>query len=101
MCLGMPGRIVEIGDVVKQRALVDVDGVRSEVSVAMIDGVDVGDWVVVHLGFAMARIDEEEALHLLGSLRELTLLYERELSDEAPSPEKDVVEHAADRPAGR
>lgn len=101
MCLGMPGRIVEIGDVAKQRALVDVDGVRSEVSVAMVDGVGIGDWVVVHLGFAMARIDEEEALHLLGSLHELTLLYERELSDEAPSPSHDAVGHAADRAVGR
>ena len=101
MCLGIPGRIVEIVDVANQRALVDVDGVRSKVSVAMVDGVGIGDWVVVHLGFAMARIDEEEALHLLGSLHELTLLYERELSDGPPSPGHDAVGYAPGRPAGR
>ena len=93
MCLGMPGRILELHDAATHRAVVDVDGVRTEVSVAMIepDGVRVGEWVVVHLGFALSRIDEDDAQHLIDSLHDLTALYERELSDEAPLPDVDVV----------
>ncbi|MBA2769564.1 MAG: HypC/HybG/HupF family hydrogenase formation chaperone [Sporichthyaceae bacterium] len=85
MCLGMPGRVVDVLDAPRQSAIVDVDGKRREVSVSMLElagqpGVRVGDWVVVHLGLAMTRIDETEARHLLESMRELTDLYERELS---------------------
>lgn len=87
MCLGIPGRIVEIVDAEQLRARVDVDGVRREVSVAILGlgetGVRVGDWVLVHVGFAMARIDEEEARATLDALRRLGDLYERELSDYA------------------
>ena len=84
MCLGMPGRIVEILDPVTEVARVDVKGQMREVSLAMLglegtQAVQVGDWVVVHLGLAMERIDEDEAKHLLGSLHELDALYEREL----------------------
>lgn len=90
MCLGMPGRVVEIVDVAQQHVRVDVDGQAQVVSAAMIgsegaDPVCVGDWVVVHLGFAMAKIDEEEARHLLVSLRELNDMYERQLSDQPPA----------------
>jgi hydrogenase expression/formation protein HypC len=86
MCLGIPGQIVEINDRAQQRAKVDVDGVRREVSVALlgVDGPDaaqVGDWVLVHVGFAMAKIDEDEARETLEQLRALGDLYEQELSD--------------------
>jgi len=77
MCLGIPGRIVRIDDVARQLATVDVSGVRRSVNVACI--VDeahpvescVGDWVLVHVGFAMSRIDAEEAASTLALLREL------------------------------
>ncbi len=57
MCLGIPGQIVEISDATQMRAKVDVDGVRSEVSVALLglegpEAARVGDWVLVHVGFA-------------------------------------------------
>ncbi len=86
MCLGIPGQIVEISDVALQRAKVDVDGVRREISVALIglDGPDaarVGDWVLVHVGFAMAKIDEAEARETLDALKALGDLYEQELTD--------------------
>ncbi len=82
MCLGIPGRIVEIIDAEQQLARVDVSGVRREVNIACI--VDdahppeacVGDWVLVHVGFAMSRINETEArktlalLDLLGEVEE-------------------------------
>ena len=82
MCLGLPGQVVEILGGADQHARVAVNGTTQDVSVAMLgdDGVQVGDWVVVHLGFAMDRISEEGARDLLESLGELEDLYERELS---------------------
>ncbi len=86
MCLGIPGQIVEIHDVAQLRAKVDVEGVRREVSVALIgldgpDGAQVGDWVLVHVGFAMAKIEEAEAKETLDALKALGDMYEQELSD--------------------
>jgi hydrogenase expression/formation protein HypC len=78
MCLGIPGKIIAITHPVNKLAMVEVLGVRREINVACIvdddHGVDdcVGDWVLVHVGFAMSRIDEKEAqltlevLHMLG-----------------------------------
>jgi hydrogenase expression/formation protein HypC len=77
MCLGIPGQIVEITDVVKQMALVDVSGVKREVSLeCVVDDyhpIDrcVGHWVLVHVGFAMSLINEQEAEATLKVLREL------------------------------
>ena len=86
MCLGIPGQIVAINDPAALRAKVDVDGVRREISVALIGldgpgGARVGDWVLVHVGFAMARIDEAEARETLDALKRLGDMYEQELSD--------------------
>lgn len=63
MCLGVPGQVVEITSVEHQLAVVDVEGARRKVNVSLIieAGVTVGDWVLVHLGFAMSTLDEEEA----------------------------------------
>ena len=77
MCLGIPGRIVEIADAGNKLAVVDVCGVRRQVNLACI--VDeqhpvescVGNWVLVHVGFAMSRIDEEEARLTLELLQQL------------------------------
>jgi len=77
MCLGIPGRIVRIDDVVKKLATVDVGGVKRQVNLACI--VDdahpveecVGDWVLIHVGFAMSRIDEAQAAETLKILTEL------------------------------
>jgi hydrogenase expression/formation protein HypC len=77
MCLGIPGRIVEITDPAKRLAMVDVGGVKREINVAfIIDAVHplescVGDWVLVHVGFAMSRIDEKEAALTLALLTEM------------------------------
>ncbi len=79
MCLGIPGRVVErLEGYGGQLALVDVEGVQRKVNVGMLEHQDLhpGDWVIVHLGFAMERIDAaaaEEAtagLDLMGSLRD-------------------------------
>jgi hydrogenase expression/formation protein HypC len=76
MCLGIPGRIVAITDEARKLATVDVAGVKREVNIAcIIDGravVDcVGDWVLIHVGFAMSRIDERQARETLQILTEL------------------------------
>lgn len=73
MCLGIPGRVVTIDDREAELATVDVSGVRRSVSVALVDEPDApiaeGDWVLVHVGFALARIDEEQAQETLELLR--------------------------------
>jgi hydrogenase expression/formation protein HypC len=63
MCLGIPGQIVEIVDAEQHLATVEVSGVRRVISVLLLSEQDlsVGDWVLVHVGFAMAKIDEAEA----------------------------------------
>lgn len=77
MCLGIPGRIVKIDDVAKKLATVDVSGIKRQVNIACIVNEDhpvascVGDWVLVHVGFAMSRIDEKEAALTLQVLTEL------------------------------
>jgi len=75
MCLGIPGQIVEITDETRMLALVEISGVRREVNVACIaegplEGL-VGAWALIHVGFAMSRIDEAEAAATLETLREL------------------------------
>ena len=77
MCLGIPGQIVEISDKTRKLAMIDVAGVKREVNVACIVNEDhtladcVGDWVLVHVGFAMSRIDEKGAAATLKVLQEL------------------------------
>lgn len=77
MCLGIPGQIVAIADADKKLATVNVSGVKRDVNVACIlsdeHPIDtcIGDWVLVHVGFAMSRIDEEEARLTLEILTEL------------------------------
>jgi hydrogenase expression/formation protein HypC len=76
MCLGIPGRIVAISDSERKLATVDVSGVKREVSIACIIGdraieACIGDWVLIHVGFAMSVIDEEQAAETLRILIEL------------------------------
>jgi hydrogenase expression/formation protein HypC len=70
MCLGIPAQVVEIVDVEAALAKVDISGVRRDVSVALVDGpVEPGEWVLIHVGFALARIDEDEARETLALLQ--------------------------------
>ena len=77
MCLGIPGQIVQITDVKNQLAVVNVAGVKREINISCVVNEDhpvlscVGDWVLVHVGFAMSRIDEDEAIKTLQLLTEL------------------------------
>ncbi|MGC2238587.1 MAG: HypC/HybG/HupF family hydrogenase formation chaperone [Pyrinomonadaceae bacterium] len=71
MCLAIPGKIVEIIDAENQIAKVEVGGVRRGVNIGMLDDVVVGDWVLVHVGFAMSKVDEKQAAETLRTLQEL------------------------------
>jgi hydrogenase expression/formation protein HypC len=77
MCLGIPGRIVEIVNAEEAAAMVEVGGVRRPVNISFIIGDDhpaescLGEWVLLHVGFAMSRLDEDEAARTLALLQEL------------------------------
>src|SRR5690348_1490626 len=81
MCLGIPGQIIEIVDDENSIAKVDVSGVRRNVSVALVkpEGIATGDWVLIHVGFAMSKIDEHEAQETLRLLNSMGDIYTDEL----------------------
>lgn len=82
MCLGIPGQIVEMVDETLQIAKVDVSGVKRAVSVALLasEGLQAGDWVLIHVGFAMSKIDEHEAQETMRLLQEMGNAYTDELA---------------------
>lgn len=81
MCLGIPGQIVALIDGDEQLARVEVTGVRRTINVGLFDEgeIGVGDWVLIHVGFAMSKIDEEEAAMALSSLRMMGQGYDEEI----------------------
>src|ERR1700677_1926169 len=81
MCLGIPGRIVEITDPANYLAKVDVSGVQRTISVRLLetDMPAPHDWVLAHVGFAMAKIDETEALLTLAAIKKLGEAYTTEI----------------------
>lgn len=91
MCLGIPGEVVELLPERDDLALVDVAGVRRAINIGLLCGEDVdgkvdkGDWVLVHVGFAMSKIDEEEAAATLRMLAGLGQAYTDELDALADS----------------
>ncbi|MET7401583.1 HypC/HybG/HupF family hydrogenase formation chaperone [Dactylosporangium sp. NPDC005572] len=82
MCLGIPGQIVEIVDPGAHLAKVDVSGVRRTISIRLLAEQDVaaGDWVLVHVGFAMAKIDEREAALTIEAMRRMGQAFDDELA---------------------
>jgi hydrogenase expression/formation protein HypC len=80
MCLGIPGQVTELLEIHEHLARVDVSGVGRVVNIGLLEDEDVkpGDWVLIHVGFAMAKIDEDEARVALEGLQ----LLGRELDDE-------------------
>ena len=69
MCLAIPARVVELmsGD----QARVDLGGVRKEISLALVDGIEIGDYVIVHVGYALSRLDADEAAKTLALFAEM------------------------------
>jgi hydrogenase expression/formation protein HypC len=101
MCLGIPGQLVEVLDVAEQRAIADVDGVKREINIGLVlgeaGGIKVGDWVLIHVGFALSKIDEEEAARTLAFIKELGSVYDDELAQFSESqPWADGPEDIAD-----
>jgi len=83
MCLGLPGQIVELVDDNDQLAKVDVAGVRRTINIGLLEdeGIAIGDWVLIHVGFAMSKIDETEAQATREFLEMLGEPYEQELAE--------------------
>jgi hydrogenase expression/formation protein HypC len=81
MCLAIPGQIVEMTDPDAYLAKVDVNGIKRAISVRLLagTGIGIGDWVLVHVGFAMAKIDEREATATLDTVRRMGKAYTDEL----------------------
>ena len=69
MCLAIPARIEQLGD--DETAVVDLGGVRRRISLALLDDARLGDYVIVHVGFALHKLAEEEALATLALFREI------------------------------
>jgi hydrogenase expression/formation protein HypC len=82
MCLGIPGQVVEIVDAQNHLAKVDVNGIKRTISVRLLanDELVPGDWVLVHVGFAMAKIDQHEADLTLEAVKQMGQSYTDELS---------------------
>lgn len=87
MCLAIPGQIIAMVDVENSIAKVDVSGVRRNVNVALVapEGIAVGDWVLIHVGFALSKIDEVEAASTLAFLTQLGQAWIDEIDDLASS----------------
>ena len=89
MCLAIPGKIVEIVDEENQIAKVEVGGVRRNINTGLLDDTRIGDYVLIHVGFAMSKIDEHEAHETLRVLQEMGS-YEPEFNDFKSSLEEEV-----------
>ena len=81
MCLAIPGRITEVVDDANRLAVVDVVGVHRTVNVGLLDDVQQGEWVLIHVGFALSRVDEDEARATLRLLQGMGAEYEQELAE--------------------
>jgi hydrogenase expression/formation protein HypC len=81
VCLAIPGQILEVVDESNRLARVDVAGVQRNVNVGLLDDAGPGDWVLIHVGFAISQVDEEEARATLDLLQQMGADYEQELRE--------------------
>jgi hydrogenase expression/formation protein HypC len=81
MCLAIPGLILELVDEEHMLAQVEVGGVRRVVNIGLLESVAPGDWVLVHVGFALSKVDEREAQVTLALLEQMGAEYEQELAE--------------------
>ncbi len=101
MCLGIPGKVIEIREVAGlQMGRVDFGGVRKEVCLAYVPEVVLGDYVIIHVGFAISRVDEDEAMQTLEILAQMGDMMEQELATMGPGMDAPaVVDDAPGTPA--
>ena len=86
MCLGIPGKVLQTrGERTTRMATVDFGGVTKDISLAYVPEVEVGDYTIVHAGFAITRLDEESALQTLKMMGELGIIEDELGSEEVPS----------------
>ena len=87
MCLGIPGEVVELYTDRADLAMVDVSGVRRAINIGLLEdeSIQPGDWVLIHVGFALSKIDEEEAAAALAFLQGIGQAYDEELAALADS----------------
>jgi hydrogenase expression/formation protein HypC len=87
MCLGIPGEVVELYEDRRDLAMVDVSGVRRAINIGLLEDekIQPGDWVLIHVGFALSKIDEEEAAAALAFLEGIGQAYDEELAALADS----------------
>jgi hydrogenase expression/formation protein HypC len=85
VCLAIPGQVVELVDEERRLARVSVAGVRRLVNIALLDGaappVNRGDWVLIHVGFAISRVDEKEARSTLALLEQMGAEFQQEVHE--------------------
>ena len=81
MCLAIPGQIEEVVDEPNRLARVAIAGVQRTVNVGLLDDVGPGDWVLIHVGFALSKVDEDEAQATLRLLQGMGADYEQELEE--------------------
>jgi hydrogenase expression/formation protein HypC len=83
MCLAVPGQIMEVVDDANRLAQVDVAGVKRTINIGLLDAEEPGpgDWVLIHVGFALSKVDEEEALATRRLLEAMGAEYEQELEE--------------------
>ena len=81
MCLGIPGQVIELLDSHEHLAMADVSGVGRTINIGLLEDEDLrpGDWVLIHVGFALSKIDEREAALAMASLQLLGQAYDDEL----------------------
>jgi hydrogenase expression/formation protein HypC len=85
ICLAIPGQVMAVVDEANRLAKVDVAGVQRTINIGLLDSdgiaVGPGDWVLIHVGFAMSKVDEDEARATLGMLQRMGADYEQELEE--------------------
>ena len=79
MCLAIPSKIIQIDE--DNMAVIDVDGVRRQASLLLLEDACIGDWVIVHAGFAIQKLDENAAMETLQLLRSAADQYDAQFKD--------------------